>query len=215
MANTTIGIFGGGQLGRMMAQAALPLNIQCTFLEASTDCPSAILGQVISSQEENGLEKFIQSADVFSLEFENTPLTAVDQLIQSKQIYPPRQALAIAQNRLLEKSLFDELDIPVAPYRAVDSLESLQQAVSDLGFPIVLKTATGGYDGKGQFKINSIKEIDENIDFNNEYILEKKITIIMAFCRIRSSLRRIACIFSQSQKTILLACSIIWTMLVC
>ena len=86
MANTTIGIFGGGQLGRMMAQAALPLNIQCTFFEASTDCPSAVLGQVISSQEEDGLQQFIQSADVFSLEFENTPLTDVDQLIQSKKI---------------------------------------------------------------------------------------------------------------------------------
>ncbi len=70
----TIGIFGGGQLGRMMAQAALPLNIQCTFFEANTDCPSAALGQVISSQAENGLQDFIQSADVFSLEFENTPL---------------------------------------------------------------------------------------------------------------------------------------------
>ena len=126
MSKMTVGIFGGGQLGRMMAQAALPLNIQCTFFEASTDCPSAVLGQVISSQEENGLEKFMQSADVFSLEFENTPLADVDTLTQSKAIYPPRQALAVAQNRLLEKSLFDELDIPVAPYRAVDSLDSLE-----------------------------------------------------------------------------------------
>ncbi|HAD70157.1 MAG TPA: 5-(carboxyamino)imidazole ribonucleotide synthase, partial [Acinetobacter radioresistens] len=98
-----------------------------------------------------GLEKFIESADVFSLEFENTPLADVDTLLQSKQLYPPRQALATAQNRLLEKALFDQLDIPVAPYRAVDSLSSLQQAVTELGLPIVLKTATGGYDGKGQF----------------------------------------------------------------
>ena len=157
----TIGIFGGGQLGRMMAQAALPLNIQCTFFEATTDCPAAALGQVIASPTENALQQFIASADVFSLEFENTPLADVDQLIQSKKIYPPRQALAIAQNRLLEKSLFDELDIPVAPYRAVDSLESLQQAVSDLGLPIVLKTATGGYDGKGQFVLKHEAQIDE------------------------------------------------------
>ena len=161
MSKMTIGIFGGGQLGRMMAQAALPLNIQCTFFEANTDCPSAVLGQVISSQDQDGLQQFTKSADVFSLEFENTPLADVDQLTQSKQIYPPRQALAIAQNRLLEKSLFDELDIPVAPYRAVDSLESLQQAVSDLGLPIVLKTATGGYDGKGQFVLKNETQINE------------------------------------------------------
>ena len=157
----TIGIFGGGQLGRMMAQAALPLNIQCTFFEASTDCPSAVLGQVISSKAENGLQDFINSADVFSLEFENTPLADVDVLIKNKDLHPPRQALAIAQHRLSEKALFDELDIPVAPYRAVDSLDSLQQAVAELGLPIVLKTTTGGYDGKGQFVLRSADQMEQ------------------------------------------------------
>ena len=157
----TIGIFGGGQLGRMMAQAALPLNIQCTFFEASTDCPSAALGQVISTQAENGLEDFINSADVFSLEFENTPLTDVDVLTARKQLHPPRQALAIAQHRLSEKALFDELAIPVAPYKAVTSLESLEAAVSELGLPIVLKTSRGGYDGKGQFVLRSADQIQQ------------------------------------------------------
>lgn len=157
----TIGIFGGGQLGRMMAQAALPLNIQCTFFEASTDCPSAVLGQVISSKAENGLQDFINSADVFSLEFENTPLADVDVLIKNKDLHPPRQALAIAQHRLSEKALFDELDIPVAPYRAVDSFDSLQQAVVELGLPIVLKTTTGGYDGKGQFVLRSADQMEQ------------------------------------------------------
>ena len=157
----TIGIFGGGQLGRMMAQAALPLNIQCTFLEASTDCPSAQLGQVIVNQDANAITQFIASADIFSLEFENTPLAEVDALIQQKNLFPPRQALAIAQNRLLEKALFDQLDIPVAPYRAVDSLESLEQAAQALGLPLVLKTTTGGYDGKGQFVLRTAAEIPQ------------------------------------------------------
>ncbi|MBO6152656.1 MAG: 5-(carboxyamino)imidazole ribonucleotide synthase, partial [Acinetobacter sp.] len=148
-------------LGRMMAQAALPLNIQCTFFEASTDCPSAVLGQVISSKAENGLQDFINSADVFSLEFENTPLADVDVLIKNKDLHPPRQALAIAQHRLSEKALFDELDIPVAPYRAVDSFDSLQQAVVELGLPIVLKTTTGGYDGKGQFVLRSADQMEQ------------------------------------------------------
>ncbi|MGK3628002.1 ATP-grasp domain-containing protein, partial [Acinetobacter sp. A11] len=156
----TIGIFGGGQLGRMMAQAALPLNIQCTFFEANTDCPAGVLGQVFSSQDEQGLKQFIESADVFSLEFENTPVEDVDVLTQTKTLHPPRVALATAQNRLSEKALFDELTIPVAPYRAVDSLESLKKAVVELGLPIVLKTATGGYDGKGQFVLRSEDQID-------------------------------------------------------
>ena len=159
-----IGIFGGGQLGRMMAQAALPLNIQCTFFEANTDCPSAQLGKVYSTQDPQGLSEFIESADVFSLEFENTPLSDVDKLTQVKDIYPPRDALAIAQNRLLEKNLFKTLQIPVAPFLAVDSLETLQHAVGELGLPIVLKTATGGYDGKGQFVIRDQQQIEQAWD---------------------------------------------------
>jgi 5-(carboxyamino)imidazole ribonucleotide synthase len=158
--NKTIGIFGGGQLGRMMAQAALPLNIQCTFFEVDTDCPAAILGTVFSTKSEQGLHDFIASADVFSLEFENTPVNYVDVLTQSKTLHPPRLALVTAQNRLAEKALFDELNIPVAPYRAVDSLDSLKQAVVDLGLPIVLKTVTGGYDGKGQFVLRTKDQID-------------------------------------------------------
>ena len=82
--NKTIGIFGGGQLGRMMAQAALPLNIQCSFFEAEKDCPAAILGPVFSSKDQQGLQDFIASADVFSLEFENTPVADVDVLTQTR-----------------------------------------------------------------------------------------------------------------------------------
>lgn len=154
----TIGIFGGGQLGRMMAQAALPLNIQCIFFEANTACPSAALGPVFSPKQQQ-LGAFIESADVFSLEFENTPLAQVDTLIQSKTIYPSCQALAIAQNRLLEKNLFKTLDIPVAPFVAVNSFEDIEQAIESLGLPIVLKTATGGYDGKGQFILRTAEDI--------------------------------------------------------
>lgn len=156
----TIGIFGGGQLGRMMAQSALPLNIQCTFYEQQTDCPASALGKIYSAKEqENALQHFIESADIFSLEFENTPVADVDCLIQQKTLYPPRQALATAQNRLKEKALFDELNIPVAPYRAIYSLEDLHNAVQTLGLPIVLKTATGGYDGKGQYVIKQQQDI--------------------------------------------------------
>ncbi len=154
-----IGIFGGGQLGRMMAQAALPLNIECSFFEASADCPAAALGQIFVSSQSNALNDFMTSADVFSLEFENTPLADVDVLTQQHAIHPPRNALATAQNRLLEKNLFRELAIPVAPFAEVNSLAHLQAAVEQLGLPIVLKTATGGYDGKGQFVLRTTNDI--------------------------------------------------------
>lgn len=157
----TVGIFGGGQLGRMLAQAALPLGLYCSFYEAGTDCPSAALGQVIDSTRANALPDFIASADVFSLEFENTPLADADALTAHKALYPPRQALAIAQNRLSEKALFDELSIPVAAYSAIHTLADLQQAAERQGLPLVVKTATGGYDGKGQFVIREAVQIEQ------------------------------------------------------
>lgn len=157
----TVGIFGGGQLGRMLAQAALPLGIQCTFYEATQDCPAAALGKVIDQTQPDSLQQFANSADVFSLEFENTPLADADVLTQQHTLYPPRQALATAQNRLLEKALFDALDIPVAPYSAIHSLQDLQQAASTQGLPLVVKTATGGYDGKGQFVVREAAQIEQ------------------------------------------------------
>ena len=158
---STIGIFGGGQLGRMLAQAALPLGLHCSFYEAGTDCPSAALGQVIDSTQPDSLMQFVRSADVFSLEFENTPLADADALTAHKALYPPRQALAIAQNRLSEKALFDELSIPVAAYSAIYTLVDLQQAAIRQGLPLVVKTATGGYDGKGQFVVRETAQIEQ------------------------------------------------------
>lgn len=161
----TVGIFGGGQLGRMLAQAALPLGVQCTFYEAGSECPSAALGRVIDNTQANALQTFMDSADVFSLEFENTPLADADALTehqgQHKTLYPPRQALAIAQHRLSEKALFDQLGIPVAPYSAIHSLADLQHAAEKQGLPLVVKTATGGYDGKGQFVIREAAQIEQ------------------------------------------------------
>lgn len=158
---STIGIFGGGQLGRMLAQAALPLGLHCSFYEAGTDCPSAALGQVIDSTQPDSLMQFVRSADVFSLEFENTPLADADALTAHKALYPPRQALAIAQNRLSEKALFDELSIPVAAYSAIHTLVDLQQVAIRQGLPLVVKTATGGYDGKGQFVVRETAQIEQ------------------------------------------------------
>lgn len=154
----TIGILGGGQLGRMMAQAALPLNISCIFLEQQLNCPASQLGKIYSLSE---LDDFIKKADVFSLEFENTSLSQLDKITESKQIYPQYLALQTAQNRLFEKTLFQQLNIPVAPFCAVQSKDELLTAIDTLGLPIVLKTATGGYDGKGQFVLRETAQIEE------------------------------------------------------
>ena len=158
----TIGILGGGQLGMMLAQAALPLGYQCVFLEDNANCPASLYGKVFSSEQ---LDEFIAAADVFTLEFENTPTATVEQLAHlsksgSKQgMFPPPLALDIAQDRLKEKGMFNELDIATVPFMAVNSEAELKQACDELGLPIVLKTSRGGYDGKGQFVIKEDSDI--------------------------------------------------------
>ncbi|MBF0657262.1 5-(carboxyamino)imidazole ribonucleotide synthase [Psychrobacter sp. NG25] len=158
----TIGILGGGQLGMMLAEAAMPLGYQCVFLEDSADCPASLYGRVFHSEQ---LEAFIEAADVFTLEFENTPTATVEQLTAlsksgSKQgMFPPLIALDIAQDRLKEKQMFNSLDIATVPFMAVNSEAELKQACDELGLPIVLKTSRGGYDGKGQFVIKQDSDI--------------------------------------------------------
>lgn len=159
----TIGILGGGQLGMMLAEAALPLGYRCVFLEDAPNCPASLYGEVFTSEQ---LEAFIAAADVFTLEFENTPADTVARLKQmsvegQKQgMFPPPQALEVAQDRLSEKSLFNELGIKTVPFKSVNSKQELQAASQELGLPLVLKTSRGGYDGKGQFVVKTDADID-------------------------------------------------------
>ena len=156
---TTIGILGGGQLGMMLAQAALRLGLRCVFLEDAPDSPASLYGQVFGSDE---LDAFIAASDVFSLEFENTPVATAQKLanLSNKSgMHPPPLALQVAQDRLAEKALFHELDIPTVPFERVTSLGTLQEACQKLGLPVVLKTSRGGYDGKGQFVIKTEADI--------------------------------------------------------
>lgn len=158
----TIGILGGGQLGMMLAEAAIPLGYKCVFLEDSADCPASLYGRVYTSEQ---LDEFIAAADVFTLEFENTPTATVERLAelskakQKQGMFPPLIALDVAQDRLKEKQLFNELDIATVPFVSVSSLADLQQASQTLGLPIVLKTSRGGYDGKGQYVIKETSDI--------------------------------------------------------
>lgn len=121
-------------------------------------------GQVFSSEQ---LEDFIAAADVFTLEFENTPAETVARLKQLSEsgekqgMFPPPQALEVAQDRLREKSLFNELDIKTVPFMSVSSKAELKAASDQLGLPLVLKTSRGGYDGKGQFVVKTEADIAE------------------------------------------------------
>jgi 5-(carboxyamino)imidazole ribonucleotide synthase len=149
---TTVGVIGGGQLGRMLGFAGRPLDLDFVFLEPKADPPAAAAGAVIQGafDSEEALAALARRADVVTFEFENVPVAAVERLSAAVAVHPPGRALGYAQDRLREKGLFEALDIPVPAYRAVDSQASLNAAIEAIGLPLVLKTRGGGYDGKGQ-----------------------------------------------------------------
>ncbi len=151
-----IGVLGAGQLGRMLALAGYPLELDFAFFD-TTGSPSAGLGQVTidtnADLDNPALEAFIDSVDVVTYEFEHLPLPLTEHIEEEHVLYPPSRSIKICQHRREEKSLFNELGIPTPEYRIINSLAELQQAVTELGTPVVSKTTTEGYDGKGQFVI--------------------------------------------------------------
>lgn len=157
-----IGILGAGQLGRMLAIAGYPLGQKFGFLGTQLDEPSALLGNMFTETDQtDSLEQLISSSDVMTYESENTSVELVQEIAKTTHIFPGEKSLWISQHRGREKGLFDQLDIPCAPYQIVDSLDSLKQAVESVGLPAVLKTTTEGYDGKGQFVLKDPKQIDQ------------------------------------------------------
>ncbi|SMN17040.1 Phosphoribosylaminoimidazole carboxylase ATPase subunit [uncultured Candidatus Thioglobus sp.] len=170
-----IGILGAGQLGRMMAISGYPLNHQFGFSGNSHDEPSALLGHMFALEDNaDNIESLVVFADVITYESENTDVEIVREINKDILVYPDEKSLFTTQHRGREKALFDQLDIPCAPYQMVNSLADLEKAVSEIGLPAILKTATEGYDGKGQFLMRDENQITEAFESMNgvESILE-------------------------------------------
>jgi 5-(carboxyamino)imidazole ribonucleotide synthase len=157
-----VGVLGGGQLGRMLALAGYPLGMNFRFLDSSPEAPAEPLAEFIdgSFHDDEVLARFAGDLDVVTYEFENVPVTAARQLAQRAPVYPPPEALDVAQDRLSEKTLFRRLEIPTPRFAAIDSKEDLHAAVNDIGLPAVLKTRRLGYDGKGQRVLRSPADVD-------------------------------------------------------
>ena len=157
-----IGILGGGQLARMLALAGHPLGLKFIVLEPATDACSAVVAEQIIGQydDETKLLELAEKADIVTFEFENVPAESVALLTDKVPCYPPANALAVAQDRLNEKTLFRKLNIETPPFTAVDSLDELQLAMQSIGYPAVLKTRREGYDGKGQAVLRSKDDLD-------------------------------------------------------
>ena len=152
-----IGILGGGQLARMLALAGYPLGLQFIVLDPSATAGAAGLSEHLHGAYDDPalLAELAEKADVVTYEFENVPAHTAEFLFSHTTVYPPATALAIAQDRLLEKNFFRKLDIGVAPFAAVDTLADLQRAMEEIAYPAILKSRRMGYDGKGQVLLKS------------------------------------------------------------
>ncbi|MBO3761871.1 5-(carboxyamino)imidazole ribonucleotide synthase [Ciceribacter sp. L1K22] len=153
MTQTTIGIIGGGQLGRMLAMAAARLNFRTVILEPQADCPAAQVAnrQIVASYTDpSALAELARSCDIITYEFENVPVEAAHKLAEERPVFPPAKALEVAQDRLTEKQFLNGVGIPTADFRAVNDQDGLVAALAEFGGQGVLKTRRMGYDGKGQ-----------------------------------------------------------------
>jgi 5-(carboxyamino)imidazole ribonucleotide synthase len=158
-----VGIVGAGQLGRMLALAGYPLGMRCLFLDRTADTPGAQVAPTLIGDLEDPerLAELASRSDVVTFDWENISGAALAPLEHLTAVRPPRTALEVSQDRLLEKALFARLKIPVAAHAAIDSREELLRATRKLGLPGVLKTRRMGYDGKGQFVIQDRSHLDE------------------------------------------------------
>ncbi len=159
---TTIGILGGGQLARMLALAGAPLGVRFRVLDQNPDaCAGQVAPLVVADYaDEPALAAFAKSVDVVTFDFENVPARAAETVAARVPVFPNPGALAVAQDRLAEKTLFNALGLATPEFAAVDSREDLAHALARIGTPSVLKTRRLGYDGKGQYRLRSASDAD-------------------------------------------------------
>jgi len=159
---TTVGILGGGQLARMLALSGAPLGLRFLVMDTVADaCAGQFAPLIVGDwRDENALSEFASKVDVATFDFENVPAESAQWLSERVDVFPNPRALATAQDRLAEKTLFRELGIPVPDFAAIASRADLDAAVARIGTPSILKTRRLGYDGKGQFRLKTPGDVD-------------------------------------------------------
>ena len=181
----TIGILGGGQLGRMLSVAASRLGFKSHIFEPGANPPASQVADMVTTAsyaDIDALAAFAKSVDVITFEFENIPAEALDAVEKFRPVLPARNALATSQDRIVEKAFLSGLDLNVAPYANVETTTDLTAAVASIGAPSILKTRRFGYDGKGQARLKTTDDaqtawdalgqtpsvLEGFIDFNHE-----------------------------------------------
>jgi 5-(carboxyamino)imidazole ribonucleotide synthase len=161
--NATIGLVGGGQLGRMSALAAARLGYRCHILTRETDSPAAQVSHAATISDYSdpvSLRAFAEAVDVISFEFENVSAEGLDLLASLRPVRPAPSVLRISQDRIDEKTFLNKAGVATAPWAEVASRSDLDAAVARLGLPAVLKTTRLGYDGKGQAMLRTAEDLD-------------------------------------------------------
>jgi 5-(carboxyamino)imidazole ribonucleotide synthase len=189
--NSTIGVFGSGQLGRMFAIEARKMGYRVHTFSPDSDTPTGQVADFETSAEYEDLDavrEFARKVDVVTFEFENVPFETVEAAAEYVGVFPRGEVLHTTQNRLREKTFLSQNGFPITAFRHVKTAEDLRNAAREIGIPAILKTAGFGYDGKGQTKIKSSEEIENafaNLN-NQEAVLEafvdfeKEISVVCA-----------------------------------
>ena len=179
MSKINLGIIGGGQLGSMLSVAAKKLNIKTTIYSDDLNAPAQNFCNEFIFGEYNDTSKILEFAnkvDFITYEFENIPYETLHEMNKLKPVLPKPSVNRLIQHRLAEKDFINKLNIRTTRYASIEKKTDIEPLEDFL--PAILKTTTMGYDGKGQFVINKIDELDSlNIDFSKDYILEKRVKL--------------------------------------
>lgn len=175
---STIGILGGGQLGRMLCAAASRLGMRTHVFADGSDPPAGQLANRVSISGYDDLEmlrRFATNVDVVTYEFENIPSSAIDALAGTCPVRPGRRALVTSQDRLVEKTFLRDIGVDVVPFVGIEDRSELLDAAKVIGFPAILKSRRLGYDGKGQARLRAVHDIERamNAVGNKPALLEQ------------------------------------------
>ena len=178
MSRPTLGIIGGGQLGSLLADAAKKLKIKTVILSDDANAPAKnFADQFIygNYEDNNSINKFINLVDLVTYEFENIPYEILKKIDEHKTVLPKPEINKLIQNRYNEKDFLNKNNIQTTRYVLIKDIEDLK--INKNFIPGLLKTCLLGYDGKGQYRLNDLKDLNKDIDFTKEYILEKLINL--------------------------------------
>ena len=178
MSRPTLGIIGGGQLGSLLAEAAKTIEIKTVILSDDINAPAKkfannfIYGKY---DDQKIINEFVNLIDLATYEFENIPFEVLKKIDEQKTVLPKPEVNKLIQNRLTEKNFLNKYNIRTTRYASIKVIEDIR--LNQNLIPGLLKTCTLGYDGKGQYKLNNLNDLSNDIDFTKDYILEKLINL--------------------------------------